>query len=176
MINADRELREIKEHNERTLRAIFRESYDTMGEEAKTAAATVLMWVAGLSSRYEDAIETIRQRDLAVSAIKETVREYAGDLTFHAVMHLGQRRDETDLRKMMYRMVYELTTTPKSAIARTLGIDQDHATVFNALKRADDLRLVDRSFRETYNELVSRVRKRIEDAEGGNMNHSSCQR
>lgn len=165
MINADRELKEILERNERTLRSIFRESYDTMSEEAKAAAETVLMWVAGLSSRYEDAIETIRQRDMTVTAIKEIVREYAGESVYNSVIHLGQRRDAADLRKMMYRMVYELTTTPKSAIARALGIDQDHATVFNALKRADDLRLVDRPFRETYNELVTRVRKRVEDME-----------
>ena len=167
MINADKVLADLHARNRRTLTAIFGDKYSEMGKEAKEAAEQVLMWVEGLSDRHDEAIETIRKRGETIKAINDVVREYAGDALFDSVKRNCTKREASDLRSMMYRMVYELTTIPKSNIAKELGTRQDHSTVHAALRRADDLHLMDKAFRETYDMLLARVRAKIDEAEQG---------
>lgn len=163
MINADRALSDLHERNERNLKVIFGGEYDALNDEAKKAAERVLMWVEGVSGRYDEAAAAIRKRNIVIKAIKETVSDYAGGELFYSVMHNVSTRQAADLRAMMYRMVYELTTVPKSQIAKILGTGQDHSTVHIALRRADDLRLIDRTFRDTYDMLLERVRAKIDE-------------
>lgn len=162
MINADRVLAELQQRNERTLSAIFGKRYEEMSEEAKGAANEVLMWSEGLSTMHDKAIEAIQMRDSTIKAIKRVVADYAGESVLHSALHNSQRRDAADLRAMMYRMLYELTNIPKSGLAKALGTGQNHSTVHIALRRADDLHLVDKRFRETYDTLIKRVRAMLE--------------
>lgn len=152
MTNADKRLGQ-------RLTAVFGKAVEGMTVEELRAAGRVVMWYEG---QYEGSSE-VRKEDLADVIWYALEEEFGRDVALGAA---SPARDAKyiDARMAMFKLVQEkVPYLPKSHIAEFLGLKKDHATVLNALKKADDLLIYDEAFRRYYSRLVVAVNAKLEE-------------
>ena len=126
---------------------------DDLTDREKTIAFDVVDWYEGAGATEAD-----RYENKVVGAIWAAARGELGERSM-LIATKGRYRDLNDVRYCMYRLVRELLPdVPKSHITIVLGIGRHHASILNALKRADDLIDADPAFRKLYNRMKWRAR------------------
>lgn len=131
--------------------------WDTLSDRERAIAFDVVDWYEG-----DGATETDRYENKVVGSIWTAARMELGERSIFLATK-KRDRDLNDVRYVMYRLVCELLPdVPKSHITVVLGIGRHHASILNALSRADELIEADVAFRNLYNRLARRTRACLE--------------
>jgi len=129
-----------------------------MTEEEIKAAANVVLWYEGVYAGGEG----IMRQDLADAVWYALEEQFGRDMAVGAASK-SRITKYIDARMAMYKYVAEkFPSIPKCRIASYLGMDKEHATVLNALKKADDLLEYDVAFRGFYSRLSAAVNAKLD--------------
>ncbi len=148
---------ELREYCARKLRMILGPAYDKLDDFTLRIIEQVLLFEEGKSDDPDGIVAVVDRRKDWAQAIWSVVREDYWDLAALCKTK-NRKREVVDLRAMMYHALMQSTCVPKSRLASTLGLKQNHATVLNSLNNFDTLYKYDRAFRKRYDAFLAKVK------------------
>jgi len=126
--------------------------WDSLSEREKSIAMNVVDWYEGVGATRTD-----RREIAVVEAIWAAARDELGERA-ELLRTLKRDLDLNDVRFVMYRLVHELLpSVPKLHYGEVLGIRRHHASILNALNKAEDFISSDPAFRSLYRRMLRRT-------------------
>lgn len=109
-----------------------------------------------LAKRVVSNVVTIEEKNITIKQIRDVVCEYFA-LPVNAIDTKSRKREIVQARQIAMYLSKQLTNNSLATIGKTIG-QRDHATVMHACNVVNDQMDIDKSFRNTIQEIESKLK------------------